>query len=135
LDYVYHNTIIFINEGDEFILVGKLIFYYVPVSDIKHAKSFYRDTLGLNESWREGDLTIAFKLPDSDIELMVDQTEDANGPGPIFLVPSVQEIYTTMQDDITFSGEPGETPDGLWLSGVDASGNAIYFTDESNAAS
>ncbi|WP_096189967.1 VOC family protein [Evansella halocellulosilytica] len=112
-------------------MVGKLIFFYMPVDDIAQAKKFYRDTLGLNESWREGDLTVAFKLPESDLELMVDETTDSNGPGPIFLVPSVRHIYSTMNEEIKFSGEPGETPDGLWLSGIDHSGNAIYFTDES----
>lgn len=112
---------------------GNVIFYFVPVKDIKTGKTLYRDTLGLEESWREGDYTVAFKLPGTDVELMVEQVSEG-GPdaaGPVFLVPSVREIYEKNPGKLQFIGEPGETPDGLWLSAKDDSGNGIYFTDES----
>lgn len=112
---------------------GNVIFYFVPVKDIKTGKTLYRDTLGLEESWREGDYTVAFKLPGTDVELMVEQVSEG-GPdaaGPVFLVPSVREIYENNPGKLQFIGEPGETPDGLWLSAKDDSDNGIYFTDES----
>ncbi|MBU5344548.1 hypothetical protein [Paenibacillus lautus] len=46
-------------------------------------------------------------------------------------MPSVREIYENNPGKLQFIGEPGETPDGFWLSAKDDSGNGIYFTDES----
>ncbi|TDQ36567.1 VOC family protein [Aureibacillus halotolerans] len=114
---------------------GQVIFFFMPVKDLKQAKQLYRDTLGLTESWREGDKIVGFKLPNTDIELMVEEVSEGtpSAPGPIFLVPSVQDIYEKGSDTLQFIDEPGETPDGLWLSAKDDSGNGIYFTDESKA--
>ncbi|GAA0356474.1 VOC family protein [Bacillus horti] len=112
---------------------GNVMFYFVPVKDIKSAKALYRDALGLEESWREGDFTVAFKLPGTDVELMVEQVQEG-GPdaaGPVLLVPSVKDIYENNQGKLHFVDEPSETPDGLWVSAKDDSGNGIYFTDES----
>lgn len=114
---------------------GTLCFFLVPVRDIKKAKTFYRDVLGLEESWREGENTIAFKLPGSEVELMVDQIIEGGPevPGPIFLVPSVDELYTSQKESIDFVSEPADTPDGRWVSAKDSSGNGLYFTDQSKA--
>lgn len=114
-----------------------LCFYLVPVRDIKSAKAFYRDVIGLEESWREGDFTVAYKLPGSEIELMIDQVVEG-GPdaaGPVFIVPSVEEFYKQNHGKINFTGEPSASPDGLWLNAKDDSGNGLYFIDQSGGAS
>ena len=74
---------------------GKLSITYVPVRDLKSALKFYRDQLGLEEAWRMGDSTVAFKLPGTDIELMIDLFEEGapDTVGPMFLIPSVDEFY------------------------------------------
>ena len=33
----------------------KLVFLYHPVTNIKEAVSYYKETLGYEEAWREGD--------------------------------------------------------------------------------
>jgi hypothetical protein len=52
--------------------------------------SFYRDKLGLEESWREGEGTVGFKVPGTDIELMLDVYEEGapDTTGPMFVIPS-----------------------------------------------
>jgi catechol 2,3-dioxygenase-like lactoylglutathione lyase family enzyme len=41
----------------------KLTFFYLPVADLKEALALYRDTLGWQEAWREGDTTTSLRLP------------------------------------------------------------------------
>lgn len=67
------------------------------------------------------------------VELMVGQVSEGSqdAAGPVFLVPSVRDVYENNPGKLQLIGEPGETPDGLWLSAQDDSGNGIYFTDES----
>ena len=112
---------------------GKLIYQFVPVKDLVTAVDLYRDTLGFTESWREGDLTVAFDLPGSEVKLLIEQVEAGriDAAGPVFLVPSVHQTVIRYKDHLTFIGEPAETPDGLWVGAKDDSGNGIYFTDES----
>lgn len=67
----------------------ELSFLYVPVTDLGPSLAFYRDVLGLEESWREGETTVAFRLPGSDVELMIDVDPDAPPgltPGGFFRV-------------------------------------------------
>ncbi|MDQ0208758.1 VOC family protein [Alkalicoccobacillus murimartini] len=114
---------------------GKLIFQFVPVQDLAKAVELYRDTLGFSEAWRVGDGTVAFLLPETEVKLMVEQVEHGSrdAAGPVFLVPSVNQVFNKYKDHLTFLGEPADTPDGLWLRALDQSGNGIYFTDESKA--
>ena len=96
---------------------GNVIFILFR-SKISRQVRLYRDTPGLEESWREGRLHGRLLLPGTDVELMVEQVSEG-GPdaaGPVFLVPSVREIYENNPGKPQFIGEPGETPDGLWLS-------------------
>ncbi|TSB45990.1 VOC family protein [Alkalicoccobacillus porphyridii] len=112
---------------------GKLIFYFVPVHDLQKAIELYRDTLGFTETWREGEYTVSFSLPGSDVELMIEQMTEGSPTvaGPVFLVPSVNQVILQYQQKLDFVSEPTETPDGLWISAKDDSGNGLYFTDES----
>jgi hypothetical protein len=45
----------------------KLTFIYQSVKGLPAALAFYRDELGLDEAWREGESTVAFELPGSPV--------------------------------------------------------------------
>ena len=57
----------------------KLEFLYAPTRDLQVSLALYRDELGWEEAWREGDSTVSLKLPGSDVQLMLDATD---GAGP-----------------------------------------------------
>lgn len=114
---------------------GNLCFFYLPVSDIKSVLSFYRDQLGLEEAWREGDSTVSFKLPGTDVQLMLDQdnTNLTDPAGPVFKIASVDEFFASQQEGIQFVREPVDIPGGRWVGAKDTSGNGVYFLDQSKA--
>ena len=61
----------------------KLSYFYVSVPELQPALSFYRDDLGLDEAWREGEGTVAFELPGTPVQLMLDVPrlrDEAAGP-------------------------------------------------------
>jgi catechol 2,3-dioxygenase-like lactoylglutathione lyase family enzyme len=115
---------------------GKLEILYVPVRDLKSALAFYRDKMGLVEAWREGDGTVAFKLPDSDVELMIDLVDEgsAETTGPMFILPSVDKFYQENQGNMEFVRKPADIPPGRLATVKDPSGNLIYFIDLSKQA-
>jgi catechol 2,3-dioxygenase-like lactoylglutathione lyase family enzyme len=111
----------------------KLTFVYLPVADMKQALALYRDTLGWEEAWREGETTAALQLPGSEVQLMLDQ-DDGSGttaPGPVFEVDSVQAFHAARRDQLRFRSEPKEIPGGFWSAFEDPSGNVIYLLDQS----
>jgi catechol 2,3-dioxygenase-like lactoylglutathione lyase family enzyme len=57
------------------------------VPDLAAALPFYRDTLGLDEAWREGKDTVAFYLPDRKAQIMV--VANGDPAGPMYKVDSV----------------------------------------------
>jgi catechol 2,3-dioxygenase-like lactoylglutathione lyase family enzyme len=113
---------------------GKLSLVYVPVRDTKEALAFYRDQLGLVESWREGE-TVAFKLPGTEVELMVDPVEEGthDTAGPMFQLPSVDEFYAAHQGKLEFVRKPSDIAPGRWAAAKDPSGNMLYFFDTSKS--
>lgn len=40
----------------------KLAFLYYPVKNMEESLTYYRDVLGYEEAWREGEHTVALKL-------------------------------------------------------------------------
>lgn len=114
---------------------GKLSILYVPVRDLKSALKFYRDQLDLEESWREGDSTVAFKLPGTEVELMVDLIEEGEHytSGPMFAIPSVDEFYAANQGTLEFVRKPTDIPPGRWASIKDPFGNCAYVFDLSKS--
>ena len=50
----------------------KLVFLYHPVDNLMDSLSYYCDTLGFEEAWREGEQAIALQLPDSDVKLLIE---------------------------------------------------------------
>jgi catechol 2,3-dioxygenase-like lactoylglutathione lyase family enzyme len=109
----------------------KLTFLYQPVRDIKESAAFYRG-LGLDEAWREGDTTVAFKLPGSPVELMLDTATGESGPGGFFEVESVDKFIADRQD-LNWSGEVIDMPGGRAAAFRDPSGNWIHLFDQSAA--
>ena len=109
----------------------KLTFLYQPVRDIKESAAFYRD-LGLDEVWREGDTTVAFKLPGTEVALMLDVPGNDEGPGGFFQVDSVDK-FIAEHPDFNWTGEVFEMPGGRGSSFRDPSGNWIHLFDQSAA--
>jgi predicted enzyme related to lactoylglutathione lyase len=114
---------------------GKLSFLYTPTNNLKSALNFYRDQLGLEESWREGEGTVAFKLPGTEIELMVDLQEAGvqNTAGPMFILPSVDAFYAAEKERINFVRKPSDIPPGRWAAAQDSDGNMFYVLDMSKS--
>ena len=111
---------------------GKLTFVYLPVADLAAARTFYRDQLGLEEAWREGDQSCAFKLPGTEVQLMLTSTSvnPYAKAGVVFHVPSVVTFYQEQQTKLRFMGEPFPIPGvGFWAAAQDGAGNGLYFAD------
>jgi predicted enzyme related to lactoylglutathione lyase len=109
----------------------QLTFAYLPVRDLGAALPFYRDMLGWEEAWREGTTTVAFQLPGTEVQVMLDEVDDDRRPGPAFLVDSVKDFHENYRDRLRFTGEPEEIPGGYWSSFTDPSGNPVYVLDQS----
>ena len=73
----------------------KLEFLYAPTRDLQAALALYRDELGWEEAWREGETTVSLKLPGTDVQLMLDATvPDGGGAfGPIFVLDDVKQFF------------------------------------------
>jgi hypothetical protein len=108
--------------------VVKLRFLYAPVSDLKGTLPFYRDDLGLSEAWREGEETVAFALPDSDVQIMVSVSVDA--AGPMYQVDSV-DAFLQQHADFPVCLPKREIPDGFVAGVNDPAGNVVYVFDQS----
>ena len=109
----------------------QLTFIYAPVEDLAAAVAFYRDVLGFSEAWREGDTTVAFAIPGTEVQLMV-SVDDAPG-GPMYLVDDVAG-HLAANPDLPVTMGPVEIPDGAIASMQDPGGNTIYLLDQSRAA-
>lgn len=108
----------------------KLVFTYMPVKDIKAALALYRDTLGFEEAWREGDLTCGLALPGTEVQLMLDQdVQPGDKPGPFFEVPDVDEFYAANKNKLSFNFSPTDIPPGRYVSFDDESGNRVHVLD------
>ena len=108
----------------------KLEFLYTPVTDLKAALALYRDALGWEEAWREGESTVCLKLPGTDVQLMLDETESGQGVGPIFVVESVERFHAARPGELRTREEPQEIPGGLMATYEDTSGHPIYVLDQ-----
>ncbi|MDQ0270569.1 VOC family protein [Cytobacillus purgationiresistens] len=110
----------------------KLAFLFYPVKNLKESLTFYRDQLGFEEAWREGEHTVALRLPQSDVQLMIEDDELDLTPGAVFLVDSVDSYYEEHKDQFTFIKEPVDIPPGRYAIYKDPSGNLLRLIDFSN---
>lgn len=108
----------------------KLEFLYTPVTDLKAALALYRDALGWEEAWREGDSTVSLKLPGTDVQLMLDEAESGQGVGPMFVVDSVERFHAERPAELRAREEPQEIPGGFMVTYEDTSGHPIYVLDQ-----
>ncbi len=107
----------------------KLSYVHHPVKDLKAALAFYRDHLGLEEAWREGDSTAALKLPGTEVQLLVDEDPNEEKAGPTLTVESVDAFYQEHKGKLHFLFEPRDIPPGRYSAFVDPSGNVIRLID------
>lgn len=106
----------------------ELSFLYVPVPDLTPALAFYRDSLDLEEAWREGDTTVAFRLPGSDVELMIDADPalpQGLTPGGFFRVDDL-DAWLAERSSVRLVQEPFPMPGGRAASVADPAGNTVY---------
>jgi catechol 2,3-dioxygenase-like lactoylglutathione lyase family enzyme len=110
----------------------KLEFLYVPTRDLQAALSLYRDELGWEEVWREGDSTVSLQMPGTDVQLMLVVGEPDGGAfGPIFVLDDVKRFFADRPAALRADAEPDEIPGGFLATFQDPSGNTIYVMDQS----
>jgi predicted enzyme related to lactoylglutathione lyase len=110
----------------------KLEFVYTPTRDLQASLALYRDELGWEEAWREGDSTVSLKLPGTDVQLMLVATEDdAETAAPVFVLDDVRRFNGQRPSGLRVTSEPQEIPGGYLAVFEDPSGNAIYVMDQS----
>ena len=108
-----------------------LAFSYLPTRDLGASLQLYRDTLGFDELWREGDHTAGLAIPDTEVALMIDAASPPDwGPGPIFGVESVT-AFREQHDGLEVVAEPQEIPGGMIMALRDPGGNILYLLDQS----
>ncbi len=109
----------------------KLEFLLMPTRDLNAALALYRDGLGWQEAWREGESTVSLALPGTDVQLMLDATDPDAAAGPIFVVDSVQEFHQRRPSELRTISEPDAIPGGFMATFEDQSGNTFYVLDQS----
>jgi catechol 2,3-dioxygenase-like lactoylglutathione lyase family enzyme len=110
----------------------RLEFVYLPAQDLAGALAFYRDGLGFDELWREGEHTVGLAIPGSETVLMVDAAAAPDwGPGPIFGVERVDEWLDGRELDVFLP--PFDIPGGRLMGFRDPGGNRVYVMDQSTA--
>ncbi|SMH42921.1 hypothetical protein SAMN06295885_2102 [Rathayibacter oskolensis] len=105
----------------------KPTYIYLPTDDLARSSRYYRETLGLEEAWREGDDTVAFAVPGGGLQLMLSTAPGAQGV--MYLVPSVQQFLDS-RHAITVVSPPEAIPGGVVVGLEDVSGNAFYVFDQ-----
>lgn len=113
----------------------KLEYLYAPTTDLAASLALYRDGLGCEEIWREGDATVALSLPGTDVQLMLDANDPSAPVGPLFVVDSVTEFHTSRPAGLRVVDEPSEIPGGFIATYQDPAGATIYIIDQSTDAS
>ena len=110
----------------------KLEFMYLPTPALDAALTLYRDTLGFDELWREGDETVGLAVPGTDVALMIDAGSDPSwGPGPVFVTDDVQAFHAKHDGAYVLAIEPFEIPGGQMSGFKDPGGNFVYVMDQS----
>lgn len=106
----------------------KTVFHYAPVDDLERGAAFYRDTLGLEEAWRDDVNTIAFALPDG-VQVMV--STHAKPAGPMYRVDDLA-AWTAEHAGVRVVVERYDIPGGAVAGFADVDGNVFYVFDLPN---
>ncbi|MFT4414301.1 VOC family protein [Fredinandcohnia humi] len=107
----------------------KLLFLYYPVKNVDESLAYYRDVLGFEESWREGEHTAALHLPGTDVRLMIEDENEGYSAGGMFLIDSVDVFYNENKDKLNFVKGPEDIPPGRYAIYLDNAGNPIRILD------
>ena len=108
----------------------KLTFVYQPVLDVDGAAAFYRKTLGFEEAWRDGGITVAFWLPGRPAQVMLSTTRQP--AGPMYLVDSL-DAWMADHPDVAVSIDKYPIPGGS-VAGFEAPGGSTFYVfDQSDA--
>jgi hypothetical protein len=108
----------------------RLEFVYLPVPELQPALELYRDKLGFDELWREGELTVGLAIPGTETALMVDAAAPPGSPpGPILGVESVDAWLDGRELEMTMP--PSDIPGGRLAAFSDPGGNTVYVMDQS----
>jgi predicted enzyme related to lactoylglutathione lyase len=113
----------------------KLEFLYVPTRDLQAGLQLYRDGLGWQEAWREGESTVTLSLPGTEVQIMLDSTDPEAAFGPIFVVDDVKAFHAARPSELRVTMEPEPIPGGFLATFEDQSGNTIYVMDQSTDTS
>ncbi len=115
-------------------MAAPLAFIYLPTTDLEASLRWYRDELGHDELWREGDDTVGLAVPDTDIGLMLDRVPvgDESGPGPMFLTDDVEK-FVADHPELEPATPVIAIPDGALVSFRDPAGNWVYVLDQHQA--
>ena len=105
----------------------KLTFLYAPAPDLSAGAAFYRNVLGLEEAWRDGDVTVAFWSPDRGVQVMVSTTDQP--AGPMYLVDDLTQ-WTVDHPGLAVAVPRADIPNGAVTGFADASGNVFYVFDQ-----
>jgi catechol 2,3-dioxygenase-like lactoylglutathione lyase family enzyme len=105
----------------------QLTYILAPVPDLAPALAFYRDTLGLDEAWREGAKTVAFWLPGRQVQVMV--VVDGDPAGPMYRVGSVP-AFLAEHPEVTVFMAARPIPGGSVAGYHDPAGNVSYVFDQ-----
>ena len=101
----------------------KLTFLYHPVADLEAAVRFYRDVLGWDEAWREGELTAAFSIPESPVQVMLDASDSGKGaPSGFYEVADVDAFHADHRDSVDWVEPPQDLPPVRFASFTDPAG-------------
>ena len=105
----------------------KLTFLYAPAPNLAAGAAFYRNTLGLEEAWRDGEVTVAFWVPDRSAQIMVSTTDQP--AGPMYLVDDLAQ-WTAAHRDLPVIAPRADIPNGAVTGFADPSGNVFYVFDQ-----
>lgn len=105
-----------------------LTFIYAPVAELEPTLRFYRDTLGWDEAWREGDETVAFVIPDSPVQVMVSVDDQHAQAGAMYRVDDLS-AFLAEHPELVVTSPPSDIPGGHVAGVDDGGGNTVYFFD------
>ncbi len=112
----------------------KLEFLFMPTADLETSLALYRDQLGWEEVWREGETTVTLALPGVDVQLMLDANDPGAAFGPLFVVDDVAKFHDKRPAALQVVEAPSEIPGGFLATYQDPSGTTLYVMDQSTDA-
>jgi predicted enzyme related to lactoylglutathione lyase len=102
-------------------------FLYQPVRDLEAAMSFYSDVLGLEEAWRDGEVSTAYWMPGRTCQIML--SVSGKPAGPMYLVESLTE-WIQEHPAVAIVVSKDAAGSGTVAGFQDPDGNIFYVFDQ-----